>query len=125
MKDKVIFDSSALLALIYENEGSEALKPLLSSAIISTISLDESLQHLQKLDISSKEALTLIQNIVTDIIPFNPEQALLGVELTTYPTLSFSDRACLALGIKLQLPIYTTKQEWKQLPLDKLDIQVI
>lgn len=125
MKTKVIFDTSALLALIHETEGSEILKPLLYSSVISVISLDESLQHLQKSGIPSKESLTLIQNIITDIAPFDSEQALFATELSSHPTLSFSDRACLALGMKLQLPIYTANQKWTQLQLDNLDINVI
>jgi len=125
MKNKIIFDTSALLALIYEIESSKILKPLISSSIISVISLDESLHHLQKLDILPQESLTLIQKIITDIIPFDSEQALFTAELATKNSLSFSDRACLALGMKLQLPVYTAKQEWKNLQLDNLNIQVI
>jgi len=125
MKTKVIFDTSALLELIHETDGSETIKPLLNSSAMSVISLNEALEHLQKLGVPSKEALVLIKNIIIDIVPFDSEQALFTAELATKNSLSFSDRACLALGQKLKLPIYTAKQEWKQLQLDNLELHVI
>ncbi len=44
---------------------------------------------------------------------------------TTHPLgLSFGDRACLALAILLEAPVYTTDRLWKKLPLD-LEIRLL
>ena len=39
--------------------------------------------------------------------------------------LSLADRACIALGIKLQIPIYTADRIWDELKLDNIDIRLI
>lgn len=125
----VILDASALLALIQNEQGSEIVKPLIQFACMSTINITEVLTCLQRTKkFSSNEAFTLVTEIIPSIIPFDLEQAAHTAQLQPYTQpkgLSLGDRACITLGIKLQIPIYTADKIWAKLKLNNADIKVI
>lgn len=128
MNNRVILDASALLALIQEETGAEIIKPLLKFSVMSAVNVTETLSVLQRTNISPEEGLTLITDIVTTIVPFDLEQAAQVAKLhpLVQPQgLSLADRACIALGIKLQIPIYTADRIWDELKLDNIDIRLI
>ena len=67
-------------------------------------------------------------DIISSIIPFDLDQAAEVArlnKLVKHKGLSLGDRACLALGIKLQAPIYTADKVWSELDIDKADIKLI
>lgn len=128
MNNRVILDASALLALIQEETGAEIIKPLLKFSVMSAVNVTETLSVLQRTNISPEEGLTLITDIVTTIVPFDLEQAAQVAKLhpLVQPQgLSLADRACIVLGIKLQIPIYTADRIWDELKLDNIDIRLI
>jgi len=128
MNNRVILDASALLALIQEETGAEIIKPLLKFSVMSAVNVTETLSVLQRTNISPEEGLTLITDIVTTIVPFDLEQAEQVAKLhpLVQPQgLSLADRACIALGIKLQIPIYTADRIWDEIKLDNIDIRLI
>jgi len=128
MNNRVILDASALLALIQEETGAEIIKPLLKFSVMSAVNVTETLSVLQRTNISPEEGLTLITDIVTTIVPFDLEQAEQVAKLhplVQLQGLSLADRACIALGIKLQIPIYTADRIWDELKLDNIDIRLI
>lgn len=128
MNNRVILDASALLALIQEETGAEIIKPLLKFSVMSAVNVTETLSVLQRTNISPEEGLTLITDIVTTIVPFDLEQAAQVAKLhpLVQPQgLSLADCACIALGIKLQIPIYTADRIWDELKLDNIDIRLI
>jgi PIN domain nuclease of toxin-antitoxin system len=128
MNNKVILDASALLALIQEESGAEMIKPLLKFSVMSTVNIAETLSVLQRANITPQEGLILITDIITTIIPFDLEQAEQVAKLhllVQSKGLSLADRACIALGIKLQIPIYTADKIWKELKINGADIQLI
>ncbi len=128
MNNNVVLDASALLALIQQEQGAEIIKPLLQFSVMSAVNVAESLTTLQRIGISPQEALTLIADIVMTIVPFDLEQAGYVAELQSqvqHKGLSLGDRACIALGIKLQVPIYTADRVWAQLQLSNSNIILI
>ena len=128
MNNRVILDASALLALIQEETGAEIIKPLLKFSVMSVVNVTETLSVLQKTNISAEEGLTLITDIITTIVPFDLEQAERVAKLhpLVQPQgLSLADRACIALGIKLQIPIYTADRIWSDLQIDNANIKLI
>ena len=44
---------------------------------------------------------------------------------TKHKGLSIGDRACIALGIKMQLPIYTADKVWAELDIESAEIILI
>jgi PIN domain nuclease of toxin-antitoxin system len=128
VNSRVILDASALLALLQEEVGSEVIKPLLKFSVMSAVNVTEVLSVLQRADITPEEGLSLITDIVTTILPFDLEQAERVAKLhplVQSKGLSLADRACVTLGIKLQLPIYTADRVWAELQLDGADIKLI
>lgn len=128
MNNKVIFDASALLALIQEEVGSEVIKPLLKFSVMSAVNVTEALSVLQRTNITPEEGLSLITDIVATILPFDLEQAEQVANLhplVQSKGLSLADRACIALGIQLHLPIYTADKVWAALQLNGADIKLI
>lgn len=128
MNNKVVLDASALLALIQNEKGADVIKPLLKGAIMSTINVAEVLTTLQRVDILPKEAIAFITDIVQEIVSFDIEQAQYVAELqpyVRYKGLSLGDSACLALGQKLQVPIYTAYKIWSELQLGNITINQI
>ena len=66
------------------------------------------------------ESWTLAVDPIPDIEPFTAEQARIAgtlVQKTSSLGLSLGDRACLALGVALDAPVYTTDRRWKKLKL--------
>lgn len=129
MKNKVVLDASALLALIQNEKGAEIVSPLLNKAVISTVNLAEVLTTLKRVvDIPPGESSMSISDIVQEIIPFDMDQAQRVAELYPYVKqkgLSLGDRACLALGQQLQIPIYTADKIWSELQIENVEINII
>lgn len=128
MNDKVVLDASALLALIQKENGADVIRPLLKRAVMSTVNVTEVLTTLQRVEIQPKDAIISICDFMLELIPFDIEQAQCAAELQPYVRhkgLSLGDRACIALGQKLQAPIYTADKIWGELQLDNTTINVI
>ena len=95
---------------------------------MSVVNVTETLSVLQRTNISPEEGLTLITDIITTIVPFDLEQAAQVAKLRPLVQpqgLSLADRACIALGIKLQIPIYTSDKIWSELGLNNANIKLI
>lgn len=125
---RVVLDASALLVLLNNEPGAEKLTPeLLSDAVMSTVNLAEVQTKLVREGVPPKEAWEDALTLITQAIPFTGEQAELAgnlVKQTQHFGLSLGDRACLALGIAIKAPVYTTDRSWKSLKL-KVPIHVI
>lgn len=118
---KVVLDSSVLLAILNGEPGAEIFtkKPsLLANSTISAVNLAEAYSKVMTLGGDPVEAWDTITAPVTDVVPFDTDQAeIIGrlVSLTRSRGLSLGDRACLGLGIALKSPVYTTDRAWKDL----------
>jgi ribonuclease VapC len=119
--NKVVLDSSALLALLNREPGAEKLTPeLLNIAVCSTVNLAEVHGKLVSLGISESEAWTDATSPLSEFVDFTAAHAQLAGDLVrqTRPFgLSLGDRACLALGMDLGAPVYTADRAWKKLRL--------
>ena len=126
--NKVILDASALLALLQQESGASVVEPLLKNAIMSTVNVAETLITLQKIDILPEEAIALITDIIPEIVIFDLVQAQMVAELhnkVLFKGLSLGDKACIVLGKKLKIPIYTADKIWSELKLQDVKINII
>lgn len=119
--NSVVVDSSVLLAVINQEQGSEKVAPeLLTRAIISTVNLAEVQGKLVSQGWRLEEAWADATGSVGEVVPFTIEQAKTAGSLITETRslgLSLGDRACLALGLALKAPVYTADRSWKNLKL--------
>ncbi len=127
MGNVATLDSSAILAVYFQEPGREIVVPILRDALLCTVNLAE--VHTRMIDRGAhpKQALSWIEGLGCDVCPFTGQQALTAAKLRTVTRpfgLSLGDRACLALAIDRKATVYTTDKIWKNLPLD-LKIEVI
>jgi len=118
---RIVLDASALLALINEETGAEKLSPeLLVRATVSAVNLAEVQSKLVSWGWSQDEAWGDASGMVGDVAVFTDEHARATGNLiaeTRSFGLSLADRACLALAVSLNAPVYTADRSWKNLKL--------
>jgi ribonuclease VapC len=120
---KFVLDASALLALLNEEPGTDKLpteSDIMSFAVISTVNLAEAHGKLVGSGIPAKEAWEAVLSPIGEVSDFDQAQAKrVGALLpqTRSLGLSLGDRACLALGLEMGLPVYTADRLWGGLDL--------
>ena len=118
---RVVLDASALLAVLNNEPGADKLTmELLSNAVSSTVNLAEVQTKLVSRGASPDQAWSNTLSPINEALPFTQEQAKIAGSLAAHTRslgLSMGDRACLALGIVLNAPIYTADRSWKGLKL--------
>ena len=118
---EVVFDASAILALLQNERGADKLTDeILDRAVASTVNLAEVHSKLVRKGDDPDKAWADVLSSVTAEEPFTSEQARITGSLiatTEKYGLSLGDRSCLALAIALKAPVYTTEQIWRNLKL--------
>lgn len=116
-----MLDASALIALINREPGSDSLTPrMMSTAMTSAVNLAEVHGKLVQWGFSPDDAWIAANEPVHETVPFTAEQARTAGDLVTQTRalgLSLGDRACLALAMAMDAPVYTTDRSWKKLDL--------
>jgi ribonuclease VapC len=117
--NEVVFDASAMLALLHHERGEEKLTiDILERSVASAVNLAEVQAKLVKNggnpDVAWRDALSSVSSVE----PYTRDQARIAGDLiatTERYGLSLGDRSCLALAIALKAPVYTTEQVWRNL----------
>lgn len=128
MNKKVILDASALLALLQKEKGYEQVEKNLPHAMMSSVNISEVIAVLIHVGISEEEAHNLTTDIISEIIPFDREQAYLAAclrKITKQHGLSFGDRACISLSQREKVSVLTADKIWSKLQIDGIHIEVI
>jgi len=92
----------------------------LAGAVGSTVNLAEVQTKLVSRGWTPDEAREDATSPIREAVPFTEEQARIAGNLvvqTQHLGLSLGDRACLAAGTSLGVPIYTAEKTWKKLRL--------
>ena len=98
--------------------GAERVAEALTEACLSSVNLTEVISRLCERGLSPAQARQAIERLDIEIVPFDFEQAVAAGALrmaTRSLGLSLGDRACLALGQSLGLPVLTADRAWGQL----------
>jgi PIN domain nuclease of toxin-antitoxin system len=117
---EVVVDASALLALLNEEPGGSAVAEALPRSAISAVNLAEVVAKLVDAGMPGQEVRAILEDLELDVQPFDAELAYLSGALRTATRklgLSLGDRACLALGLRLGVPVLTTDHAWQALDL--------
>jgi ribonuclease VapC len=115
---KVVLDTSAFLAMANREPGADLVTGVLQDSVMSAVNAAEVLQKLVQKGMSLDSAEDYLRRFVGEIKTFTMVQATVTASLaprTRQLGLSLGDRACLALGKSLNLPVLTADQAWKQL----------
>ena len=117
----VVLDASALLMLLNGEPGMAAVVEVLPRAVIGAVNVSEAVAKLADGGMPGPDIQEAIEGLGLDIVPFDAELALatgLLRPLTRSAGLSLGDRACLALGMRLHVPVLTADRSWAGLDLD-------
>lgn len=114
---RIVLDASALLALLHEEPGSQEVESVIPGAVISAVNLSEVVAKLSEAGMPEAAIQAAIASVELEIHVFDAALAhragLLRVA-TRHLGLSLGDRACLALGKHLSLPVLTTDRAWER-----------
>jgi PIN domain nuclease of toxin-antitoxin system len=117
-----------LLALLKNEPGADKIEPLLGNIVMSSINVSETASILLESEMTPQVVQECLLPLISVIVPFDEEQAFNTAELrkqTKIHGLSLGDRACISLGMKMNLPVYTVDRIWQKLHVDNLDIKLI
>ena len=113
-------DASALLALLHLEIGYKIVEQHLSQSIISSVNWSETLQKTIANGVQIDKLQEDLETLGLKIVPFTTADAELAAILwsqTKAIGLSFGDRACLALGLSLGIPVITADRAWSTLAI--------
>lgn len=114
----VVLDSSAVLAVLRDEPGSEAVASRTDGALISAVNLAEVVTRLVERGGSDDAAEAASGSLGLTVVPFDAPQAVAAGLLrraTRSAGLSLGDRACLALAQAEGLPAVTADRAWGDL----------
>jgi ribonuclease VapC len=114
-----VLDASAVLAVLFQEKGAASVEPLLPAAAMSSVNMAEVLAQLVRRGASPAEAREMFEALgIERIVPFDDAGAFASASLQGVawsPALGLGDRACLATGHLLSLPVVTADREWAKL----------
>ncbi len=122
-----VLDASALLALLQNEPGGDAVQELLETAAISSVNWSEVVQKALHWQTEIQGLRQELEALGFEIWPFTAVLAEATAHLrvsTRQAGLSLGDRACLALAAALGLPAVTTDRIWPSLGLP-IEIRVV
>lgn len=116
----VVLDSSAVLAIINDEPGAQAVRGRLSGSLMSLVNAIEVGSKLIDKGLSSARAWETLDLLGIDLVTVDMEIAETAAALrsaTRDRGLSLADRVCLALAIREGLPALTADRIWAELDL--------
>jgi ribonuclease VapC len=124
---EIVADASAVIALL-KDEAFDAFAPeRLVGAAISAVNFCEVLMRLGSGGLTEAETDAAVGALDLRVFAFDEDQARAAARL--WPTtrrfgLSLADRACLALGLRLDRPVVTADRAWAKLDIG-IDVVLI
>jgi len=122
----VVFDASAVLALLRNEPGADVVAQYIGDGLISAVNFQEVLKGLLRRGVPMDAALAMLDALHLDVRAHGRDDAIGAAELIT-PTQQFGsglgDRTCMALAIAEGLPVLTSDQEWSK--IDVLGLKVL
>ena len=116
-----VLDASALLALLNKESGTDMVKALVESSVISSVNWAEVLQRAMALGMGVWDVVGSLESLGLVVLPFTTEDAERTAQLwrvSRRAGLSLGDRACLSLAQRLGLPALTADRSWADLDLE-------
>jgi len=121
MIKKYVFDASALLAILYEENIDKNLEQYLENSLINLVNASEVLTVLQNRGMLKDIAKQVIESTVTEVISITFQESCLAAEIKVKNKqhgISTGDSFCLASGMQLNYPVITADKIWSKLDLD-------
>lgn len=129
MSETVLLDASAVICLINEEDGADAVDHIVRGAMISAVNLTEVVSKLTDLGMQPPQWSAVLSELRLRILAFDEAIARKAGELRSISRpfgLSLGDRACLATAILTECPVLTCDRAWLSLANTlSLDIRLV
>ena len=126
-----VIDSSVLLALLKKEPGSENYYDYLKDSVISSVNITEVAGILiARHDIPKDKVIATMSQLVGTVINFSGKQAYIAADLEKTNMqnklgLSLGDKACISLGILMNLTVCSTDRIWGNVKVENLKINLL
>lgn len=117
---EVVLDASAILALLAGEAGAEFVASYIGRGAVNTVNLAEVASKLAERGGTRSQIAAIVDELAREEHSFSSDLALdtgLLRPATRHLGLSLGDRACLALAVRLALPVVTADRGWGALDL--------
>ncbi len=117
---RYVLDSSAMLAVLQLEPGGDLVADAIEQAVMSAVNVSEVVASLSHKGMALSEAIRAVGIFQLQVEPFDLDAAYAAASLrqaTSRLGLSLGDRACLALGRRLNFPVMTADMIWGKLDL--------
>lgn len=120
--NKIVLDTSAVLAWLFQEAGADQVLPVLEvgSGIMSSVNYAELAGKLTDQGMPVEIIRETLFDLELEVIDFDAAQAFESGMLRTISKafgLSLGDRACLTLAIIKKLPVLTADRIWLNVPV--------
>ncbi|MEM8669465.1 MAG: type II toxin-antitoxin system VapC family toxin [Planctomycetota bacterium] len=117
---KAVLDASAVIAFVKRERGHEIVREWISGSVLSAVNYAEVLQTLGKTSGNRNLIEATLSNLRVSVADFDADHARNVAELYAIANkgISLADRACMAVGRTLDLPIVTGDHKWSELELN-------
>lgn len=122
---RVVFDASAVIALLRGEAGSDVIAEYAGDALLSTVNLHEVVKALLVRGFTIDVARAMIEALHLELRPHTGDDAFAAAQLyeaTKEHGRGLGDRTCMALAIAEGLPALTTDQAWAKLTIPGLTV---
>ncbi len=116
----IVLDSSAILALIFQERGADRVAATLSRAVMSSVNAAEVFGKHDEIQKSPAQFEAILTSGAVRLVTFSLDLARGTGGLrsaTKHLGLSLGDRACLALALREGLPVMTADRHWTKLAI--------
>jgi len=123
---KYVLDSTALIALVGLEPGSQRIVGLLENSTISAVNLAETANKLREKGFSQEDVRESLAKLELRVEDWSEAMAYRSVEFTPFNKshgLSLGDRACLTLARQFGAIAVTSDRTWRRLP--SLDVRIM
>lgn len=120
-----VLDSSAIIAVLNREEGSERALQFFANAIVSSVNVAEVLSKSLERGFDLKSAVMTFNLLQLNVIDLDFEQAIKAAELrplTKHLGLSLGDRCCLGLAALRNKAAVTADKNWKKLTFCEVEL---
>ena len=117
---RCVLDSSAVLALVFDEAGADRVLEYTSAAVLSSVSYSECLAKATDRGFPLHDAVRVLDSLQFTLAPFDYETAIIAGSFrlpTRRLNCSFADRACLATACLRGLPVVTADRDWSKADL--------
>jgi ribonuclease VapC len=120
MTTSVVLDTSALLALLFNEPGASVTTDRGCNGLLSAVSYSETLAKSLDRGVPLETVERVLANLQLTIVPFDVDHGITAATfrpLTRKLNFSFADRACLATARIARLPALAAEQKWPKVDL--------